>query len=113
MAVKVDTRMMLDRTLVMAKRSGVAFNVASIPASFNAPSQGSFDPKYMGALFQTGYALGQSANPFSAEPPPYPRGPTRHRVTSRKPERTDEECLALDLGRDDCRLAGSERQHSV
>jgi len=75
MAVKVDTRMMIDRALVVAKRSGVEFNVATIPASFNAPSQGSFDPKYMGALFQTGYALGQSANPFSAEPPPYPRGP--------------------------------------
>jgi len=29
----------------------------------------------MGALFQTGYALGQSTNPFGAEPPPYPRGP--------------------------------------
>jgi predicted acylesterase/phospholipase RssA len=75
MAVKVDTRLMLDRAYILAKRSGVEFNVATIPASFNAPSQGSFDPKYMGALFQTGYALGQSTNPFGAEPPPYPRGP--------------------------------------
>ena len=75
MAVKVDTRMMIDRALVVAKRSGVEFNVATIPASFNAPSQGSFDPKYMRALFQTGYALGQSATPFSPQPPPYPHGP--------------------------------------
>ena len=75
MAVKVDTRLMLDRAYILAKRSGVEFNVATIPASFNAPSQGSFDPKYMGALFHTGYAQGQSANPFSTEPPPYPHGP--------------------------------------
>src|SRR5208282_285990 len=75
MAVKVDTRLMLDRAYILAKRSGVEFNVATIPASFNAPSQGSFDPKYMGALFHTGYAQGQSANPFSTEPPSYPHGP--------------------------------------
>ncbi len=75
MAVKVDTRLMLDRAHILAKRSGVEFNVATIPASFNAPSQGSFDPKYMGALFETGYAQGRSANPFNSEPPPYPRGP--------------------------------------
>jgi predicted acylesterase/phospholipase RssA len=75
MAVKVDTRLMLDRAYILAKRSGVEFNVATIPASFNAPSQGSFDPKYMGALFQTGYEQGQSATPFSPQPPPYPHGP--------------------------------------
>jgi hypothetical protein len=73
--VKVDTRLMLDRAYILAKRSGVEFNVATIPASFNAPSQGSFDPKYMGALFQTGYEQGQSATPFSPQPPPYPHGP--------------------------------------
>ena len=71
MAVPVDTRLMIDRAYVVAKRSGVAFNVAAIPASFNAPSHGAFDPKYMGALFQTGFEQGQSANPFSPEPPPY------------------------------------------
>ena len=75
MAVKVDTRLMLDRAYTLAKRSGVEFYAATIPASFNAPSQGAFDPKYMGALFETGYAQGQSANPFSTEPPPYPRAP--------------------------------------
>src|SRR5208282_1734713 len=74
-AVKVDTRMMLDRTSILAKRSGVEFNVATIPASFNAPSKGAFDPDYMGALFQTGYEQGRSATPFSSQPPPYPRWP--------------------------------------
>jgi Patatin-like phospholipase len=70
MAVPVDTRLMLDRTYVAAKRSGVGFNVATIPASFNAPSRGPFDSDYMGALFQTGYEQGRSAAPFSAELPP-------------------------------------------
>lgn len=71
MAVKVDTRLMLDRAYVVAKRSGVGFHVASIPQSFDVPSRGAFDPKYMHALFQTGYDLGMSPSPFSAEPPPY------------------------------------------
>ena len=72
MAVPVDTRLMLDRIYVAAKRSGVAFNVAAIPASFSAPSKGPFDPGYMGPLFQTGYDLGKSQSPFKTQPPPYP-----------------------------------------
>jgi hypothetical protein len=71
-AVKVDTRLMLTLSYALAKRSGVPFNVASIPPSFVAPSQGAFDPKYMGALFQVGYEQGKSENAFSSEPPPYP-----------------------------------------
>ena len=77
MAVPVDTRLMLDRSYVAAKRSGVEFNVASIPASFNAPSRGPFDSDYMGALFQTGYEQGRSAAPFSAELPPEPGAPVQ------------------------------------
>jgi hypothetical protein len=76
-AVKVDTRLMLTLSYAAAKRGGVAFNVATIPASFDAPSRGAFDPKYMGALFQTGFEQGKSDSPFSPEPPPYPSGPSR------------------------------------
>ncbi len=72
MAVKVDLRLMLDRAFVAAKNSGVGFNVAAIPASFNAPSRGAFDPDYMKALFDVGYAQGKSAKAFAAAPPPYP-----------------------------------------
>jgi hypothetical protein len=71
-AVKVDTRLMLDRALTVAKRSGIPFNVATIPANFNAPSKGPFDPGYMGPLFQTGYEQGKSESPFSTKLPPYP-----------------------------------------
>ena len=72
MAVQVDTRLMLDRAYVVAKRSDVGFNVASIPPNFNVPNRGAFDTEYMRALFQTGYDLGNSATPFSAQPPPFP-----------------------------------------
>jgi predicted acylesterase/phospholipase RssA len=74
-AVKVDTRLMIDRAYLAAKRSGVDFNIASIPASFNVPSRGPFDPDYMTALFQLGENLGKSATPFGSAPPPYPGPP--------------------------------------
>jgi predicted acylesterase/phospholipase RssA len=74
MTVKVDTRMMLSRTYVVAKRSSVPFDVATIPTTFSAPSRGPFDPRYMAALFNTGFEQGRSAAPFNDEPPPRPRG---------------------------------------
>ena len=74
-AVKFDTRLMIDRAYVAAKRSGIGFNIATIPASFSAPSRGAFDPPYMRALFGSGYELGKSAIPFGSEPPPYPARP--------------------------------------
>lgn len=74
-AVKVDTRLMLALIYAAAKRSGVQFNVATVPASFNAPSKGPFDPKYMGALFQAGYDQAGSTAPFANEPSPYPSAP--------------------------------------
>jgi predicted acylesterase/phospholipase RssA len=75
-AVKVDTRLMIDRAYIVAKRSDVPFNIASIPADFNAPSRGPFDPDYMGALFQVGEQIGKSATPFANEPPAYPGRPS-------------------------------------
>jgi len=85
MAVKVDTRLMLDRAYLVAKRSRIAFNVASIPPSFNAPSNGAFDPKYMKALYDFGYDLGKSSTPFDTVPPPYPGPPE---ASSPNPEKT-------------------------
>jgi predicted acylesterase/phospholipase RssA len=75
-AVKVDTRLMIDRAYLAAKRSGVDFNIASIPPGFNAPSRGPFDPDYMSALFGLGETQGKSATPFANEPPAYPGRPT-------------------------------------
>ena len=75
-AVKVDTRLMIDRVYEAAKRSGVGFNVASIPPDFHAVSRGPFDPVYMQALFKVGEELGKSATPFASQPPPFPGGPS-------------------------------------
>jgi predicted acylesterase/phospholipase RssA len=75
MAVQVDLRLMLDRTFVAAKNAGVGFNAATIPADFNAPSRGPFDPNYMKALFDVGFAQGKSATAFATTPPPYPAPP--------------------------------------
>ena len=76
MAVPVDTSLMIDRAFVVAKRSSVEFNVATIPASFNAPSRGPFDPNYMKTLFQVGFDQGNGSTAFAATPPPPPSGPT-------------------------------------
>jgi len=76
MAVPVDTSLMIDRAYLVAKRSGVPFNVASIPASFDAESKGPFDPNYMKALFQVGFDQGNGSTAFAAKPPPPPSGPT-------------------------------------
>jgi len=72
MAVDVDLRLMLDRTFVASKNSGIGFNVATIPQDFNAPSRGPFDPQYMRALFDAGYDQGKGAAAFATAPPPYP-----------------------------------------
>lgn len=74
-AVKVDTRLMIDRAYEAAKRSGVGFNVASIDPTFDAPSHGMFDPDYMRALFQAGFDQGKGASPFASEPPRYSAQP--------------------------------------
>jgi hypothetical protein len=75
MAIKADLRVLLDRTYIAAKNSGIGFNVATIPSSFNAPSRGAFDPDYMKALFNVGYDQGKSPSPFATEPPAFPGSP--------------------------------------
>jgi predicted acylesterase/phospholipase RssA len=83
-AVKVDTRLMMDRAYLAAKRSGIDFNAATIPADFSAPSRGPFDPAYMSALYQAGENLAKSAAPFASQPPAYPGPPSTQPGTSEK-----------------------------
>jgi len=85
-AVNVDTRLMLDRAYNLAKRSGVPFNAATVPASFAMPSRGAFDPDYMKALFNVGVEQGKSASPFANEPPP---PPDRLQTEAADPKPTD------------------------
>ena len=88
-AVMVDLRVMLDRTYVAAKRSGVGFNVASIPANFSAPSRGPFDPNYMKALFDAGFEQGKGATAFADAPPPYPGQPAADAKDDAKSQSND------------------------
>lgn len=83
-AVKVDTRLMIDRAYNVAKRSDVAFNIATVPTSFNIPSRGAFDPDYMAALYKVGHELGQSTSPFSTRPPLFPGQSTPQPSASEK-----------------------------
>ena len=83
-AIKADLRVLLDRAYVAAKNSGIGFNVATIPPSFNTPSRGAFDPDYMKALFNVGYDQGKSESPFAAEPPAFP-GPPANGMSDPQP----------------------------
>lgn len=85
LAVKADTRLMIDRAYEAARRSGIGFNIATIPSSFNTPSRGPFDPKYMGALFRAGFELGKSPSPFGTAPPAYPGAPAPAATDREKP----------------------------
>lgn len=91
MAVKSDLRVMLDRTYIAAKNSGIGFNVASIAPTFSAPSRGPFDPAYMKALFDAGYDQGKSATPFASAPPPYAGAPANNSSDTAKPQPGDVE----------------------
>jgi hypothetical protein len=77
-AVKVDTRLMLDLAQVLARKSGVAFNIATIPYSFNMPSRGAFDSAYMNALYQLGFEQGKGTAAFASQLPPDPGAPPSH-----------------------------------
>jgi predicted acylesterase/phospholipase RssA len=59
----------LDRIYLTTQRDGVDFNLAYIPASFNAPHREEFDTDYMRALFQTGYEMAAKGYPWEKTPP--------------------------------------------
>jgi predicted acylesterase/phospholipase RssA len=67
--VKTLTRVMLQRAYVVAKQSGITFNVATIPSTFNEPSRGAFDTAYMKVLFDVGFEQGKGGSAFAHEPP--------------------------------------------
>ena len=61
----------LYRIYVTTQRDHVDFNLAYIPASFTEPHTEPFDPRYMRALYQTGYDLAARGYPWSKSPPGY------------------------------------------
>jgi hypothetical protein len=61
----------LYTTYATTQRDGADFNLAFIPASFNAPHRDEFDTEYMRALFQAGFDMAAKGNPWHKVPPGY------------------------------------------
>jgi hypothetical protein len=59
----------LYRGYLGVKYYGFDYNLAYIPASFNAESKELFDPQYMGKLYQLGYDLARRGYPWEEAPP--------------------------------------------
>ena len=111
---------MLDRTFVAAKNSGIGFNVATIPASFNVPSRGAFDPDYMKALFDVGFQPGQERRPrsprtaaFPGRPRSQPNDAANLNRTIQNREQTNEEAWRVGNGNRACGTVGSHRGDAV
>jgi Patatin-like phospholipase len=69
--IKYQGRGDLDRIYFESRRHNVAFRFASIPSSFSLTEKEPFDLQYMKALFEAGYALGQSGNRWQEKPPDF------------------------------------------
>jgi hypothetical protein len=59
----------LYREYLGVKYYGFDYNLAYIPASFDAESKELFDPQYMGKLYQLGYDLARRGYPWEEAPP--------------------------------------------
>ncbi|MCP3713287.1 patatin-like phospholipase family protein [Paraburkholderia sp. CNPSo 3274] len=59
----------LYRIYATANRDGVEYNLAFIPASFNAPHKEEFDTEYMRALYNTAYNMALKGYPWTHVPP--------------------------------------------
>jgi hypothetical protein len=76
-AIKFVTRNAIDRAYATAKRSGIGFYVAYVDPSFSAPARGAFDPDYMKALYEVGFAKGAGPDPFLREPADFSNQPRK------------------------------------
>lgn len=57
------------RLYATTQRDGIRFNLAFIPADFNAPRPDDFDPSYMRALYDVGFRLARDGDPWVRRPP--------------------------------------------
>jgi len=64
----------LDRIYLIAKRDKADFNLAFIPATFNAPHKEQFDTEYMRQLFALGYEMAAGGYPWEKAPPGFAPG---------------------------------------
>jgi hypothetical protein len=70
-AIKFVTRNAIDRAYATAVRNGIGFHLAYVDQGFSAPARGAFDPDYMKALYEAGFAKGSGPHPFLREPPDF------------------------------------------
>jgi hypothetical protein len=61
----------LYRIYLIAQRDGFDFNLAYIPASFDAPHEEEFDTEYMRALFKLARDMAAQGYPWHKAPPDY------------------------------------------
>ena len=59
----------LTRMYVRAKADGIDYNLAAIPAEFEAPHPKPFDRAYMQALYEVGVSLGRAGYAWAKLPP--------------------------------------------
>lgn len=59
------------RLYTMARRDGVDFNFIDMPPNFQDVEETPFDPKYMNALYRTGYDMARAGVPWEKVPPGY------------------------------------------
>jgi predicted acylesterase/phospholipase RssA len=59
----------LFRIYLTTQRDGVDFNLAYIPASFNAPHREEFDTEFMRQLYAVGYDMAAKGYPWQKAPP--------------------------------------------
>ncbi len=76
----------LYRIFIISQRDGLDYNLAYIPATFNALKEEAFDPVYMGRLFDVGYEMAAKGYPWQKLPPGYdPSDDAAARKTSASP----------------------------
>ena len=59
----------LTRMYARARSDGIAYNLAAIPADFDAPHPKPFDRAYMQALYDRGLSMGRTGYPWAKAPP--------------------------------------------
>lgn len=61
----------LLKIYLRAQKNGIAFRLASIPASFVEKSKEAFDRAYMGKLYEVGFAYGRLGKNWAPRPPDF------------------------------------------
>lgn len=59
----------LYRLYIGAQRDGIDYHLIHIPSDFREESKETFDPTYMSALYDVGYAIGRAGDMWESSPP--------------------------------------------